>query len=972
MRATLFRFFATALIAMSLAAPVLSAKQDMPEVARTLLEEAERAGESNRVEEAIAKYRRLIQVAPTLASAYVNLGAIYFKQGKIAEAYDTFVRGIASASADRTLLSNAAAAAQQLGKSGEALKYIDDAITRAPRDAALQSLRSAILRSLNRNDDALAAITQAVKLAPDDAKYQFSLGNTLASLGRKDDAIAAYRKAVGIDKTFLRAYFNLGAVLFETGRYDEARDAYRIALAPIDKAFANQQPVEMINARAYSNLGAIYLKQQKWAEAIDAYQKAANLDDDSAAHYNLGFLFFTTGKFDRAQYEYRKALAGDASLPLAYLHLGTIAFKTAKYDDAIKLLHDGMPHFDADSKRPALRMLGRAQLFRGDRAGARTSFEEALKLDANDTESLLILGRMARHEQRLDEAKLFLDRAHAASPQSSIVTLEQALVAREANDLSAERTALEALPDRPQLRSELAVVNVRQSPNATNLRALHIAAPEVTAVLDALDGRSEPAAKALALSTSLIARGDAGLLFWQLGLSNEAKPHLAAAHKTFADWPEVSLATGEIALGEKRYGEAGELLSTIRCDSEVWGRGPGGQAAEDRGLTLELTIGGAADICGRAKKSLASALLTQSADDLDRAVKHQDDAAARRARQLADRAASLDERRQSLALFLRGTADLVTGAEVSARETLARAISGNLPPAIEAMAKKNLEAAQAPKELAQPEEATATQPRHTVVVFLPDTPAETEKKLAEAATAIVGSLASASSLPLKTELFRRAEDARAFIAANHDQVGVVIANPEFITHDFAPRYSFGHEGRTTYERKVVVPAKSSAKSLADLRGKTISGVEALGDDGAGVTTRVADDLTALANALYGRTDAALVSESNPLLTEHARELRVVHTTAPQPLPVVAFAPMPAAERTALDDALRSLPRTAFAPLQFTGVVRIGAAHPSAKREIQTLPAASLGIKVDPPVAVPLRISVELPRVEIPEDLFGPP
>jgi tetratricopeptide (TPR) repeat protein/ABC-type phosphate/phosphonate transport system substrate-binding protein len=948
---------AAVVIAWMIVVPVARAQDDVPEVARTLMEDAERAREANRIDDAVAKYRRVIEVAPSLPSAYINLGALYFKQGKVTEAYDTFVRGAAAAPADRTLLSNAAAAAQQLGKSADALKYVDQAIAKTPRDAALYSLRATILRSLNRNDDALAAISQATQFAPDDAKYQFTLGNTLVPLGRRDEAIAAYRKAVDLDRTFLRAYFNLGAVLFDAGRYDEALDAYHMALAPIDQAFANHQPVEAVNARAYANLGAIYLKQQKWDPAIDAYQKSANLDDNTAAHYNLGFLFFTTGKTDRAQLEYRKALAGDASLPLAYLHLGTIAFRAAKYDDAIKLLRDGMPHFDADSKRTALKILGRAQLIRGDRAGARASLEEALKLDANDAEALLLLGRIARHEQRLDEAKSLLQR----TPPSNIVMLEHALVARDAGDLAAERAALEALPDRPALRAELAVVNLRQNPNAANLRALHVTASEVTAVLDALDGKGDSAAKSLAQSASPLARGDAGILFWQLGMLSEAKLHLGIAHKAFADWSEVSLAAAEMAIGERRYDDAAALLDAIRCNADVWGRRPG--------QTLELTLGSAADVCGRAKKSLAIALLAQAADELDRATKRQDEAAARRAHLLAERAASLDERRQSLALFIRGTADLITGSD--ARDALSRAISGDLPAAIESIAKKNLDAAQPVKE-APIEEPTSSQPRHTVVIFLPDTPAETEKKLAEAASAIVGSLAGASSLPLKAELFRRADDARAFIAANRDRIGVIIANPEFIPHEFAARFAFSRDGRTTYERKVIVPTHSGAKSLADLHGKTISASEALGDDGVGVTTRVADDLTAAANALYGRTDAALVSESNPLLAEHARDLRVIHTTAPQPLPVIAFAPMPAADRAALDDALRALPRPSLAPLEFSGVVRINEPRIAPKREIQTLPASALGLKLDPPIALPLRVSVELPRVEIPEDLFGPP
>jgi tetratricopeptide (TPR) repeat protein len=944
-------YLAAALMAIA----IFASAQEVPEVVRSLMEEAERARETNHIDDAVAKYRRVIEFAPSLASAYVNLGALYFQQGKVAEAYDTFVRGVAKSPSDRTLLSNAAATAQQLGKSAEALTYVDAAIAKNPRDAALHSLRATVLRSLNRNDDALAAIRLATQLAPDDARYAFTLGNILVSLGRKDDAIAAYGKSADLDHTFLRAYFNLGALLFEAGRDDEALDAYRMALAPIDQAIANRQPVEAINARAYSNLGAIYLKQKKWPEAIVAYQKAADLDDDTAAHYNLGFLFFTTGKDERAQREYQKALGSDRSLPLAYLHLGTIAFRAAKYDDAIKLLREGLPHFDAASRVTALHMLGRAQLIRGDRSGARESFEQALSQDANDTESLLLLGRIARREKRLDVASSLLDRI---SPRSDIVNLERALVARDANDLAGERAALEALPDRPVIRSELAIINVRQNPTAANLRALHFASPEVTAVLDALDGKRDAAARSLAQSASPIAHGDAGILFWQLGLPNDARPHLAAAHKAFADWNEVTLAAGEIAAAEKRYDEAEALLSSIRCDAKAWG-----------GAALQLTLGNPLDLCGRAKQSLAITLLSQAADDLDRAAKRQDEAAVRRARQFADRAASLDEPRQPLAFFVRGTAELIAGNGALARETLARAIDGDLPANIKAMARKNLDAAQ---PIVPIEEATSAQPRHTVVIFLPDTPAETEKKLAEAATAIVTELASSSSLPLKTELFRRADDARAFIAANRDQIGVVIANPEFIARDFVPRYSFSHEGRMTYSREVVVPARSSAKSMSDLRGKTISAADALVDDGIAVTTRVADDLTALANVLYGRTDAALVSESNPLLAEHVRDLRVIHTTSPQPLPVVAFAPMPAADRAALDDALRSLSRATMSPLQFSGVVRIGEPRLAARREIQTAPAAALGLKLDPPIALPLRVSLELPRVEIPEDLFGAP
>src|SRR5437016_13329857 len=102
----------------------LRAQDDLPEVARSLMEDAERARDARRIDDAIAKYRRVIEVAPQLASAYVNLGALQHNQGKIEDAYRTFATGVERAPADRTLLSNAAATALELGKSDEALKYV--------------------------------------------------------------------------------------------------------------------------------------------------------------------------------------------------------------------------------------------------------------------------------------------------------------------------------------------------------------------------------------------------------------------------------------------------------------------------------------------------------------------------------------------------------------------------------------------------------------------------------------------------------------------------------------------------------------------------------------------------------------------------------------------------------------------------------------------------------------------------------
>jgi len=387
-------------------------------------------------------------------------------------------------------------------------------------------------------------------------------------------------------------------------------------------------------------------------------------------------------------------------------------------------------------------------------------------------------------------------------------------------------------------------------------------------------------------------------------------------------------------------------LLTSKCDATF--------VPSVRDDLLAVAVGSDADVCPRMQQSASTALLLRASEELDRAVKRDDEAAARRSRQFAERAGSP----AALVQFIRGTSELVGGSDAVAREALNRAIALGLPPAIESAAKKNLDAATPPEPVADVKpEATSAQPKHTVVVFLPDA-ANDEKRVAETMTSLFAQVAASSGVPLQTELFRRAADARNFIAANRDRVGIVVSNVDMLAPDLTAHFRLTANGQTSYRRVVVVPAKSAIKSLDDLRGRTVSSVDGLRDLGDNTTAvHVTDDFTAVANALYGKSDAAYVSEWNALLTQRARDLRVIHTGPPQPMPSIAFAPMPLADRTAIDNALAAAGTLA----------RIASAEPPRRERKIELPP-TLGIKMpgEPP-NVAMRVRVELPKVVIPED-----
>ena len=1023
-------FLALFIIAV-LAAP--SGAQDMPEIARSLLEEADRAREAGRADDAIQKYRRVLEVAPDLASAYVNLGALLHERGRTDEAYAVFVKGVERAPSDRTLLSNAAAVAQQIGKPAEALGYVDRAIERKNDDAGLHSLRGTILRGLNRSDEALTAFNRAIELAPGESRFHFSAGNLLYALGRKEEAIGAFQKAIATDRANLRAYYNLGAVLFDLKRYGEALKAYEIALVPVEQSFAKKEKVDPIHARAYANLGAIYINQKQWPMAAAAYEKALRLDPNTAAlHYNLGFIHYSANRLNEAEQAYRKALAIDPALPLAYVHLGEIALKRGDAAGAVRLLREGMPRSDDETRRMALPVLGRAELQRGDRRAAALAFEEAIRGNEADIGSLLPLLRIYRQDGRVADATRIADVAARGAPADRQLAFERFLLAHSTGDVTRERALSEEIlnrdPNRRELwplRANLVMLLMRQGEIAEarkQLEALLAGAPPadpqtlsslrtvralllasegkigeaerdqpagaLAGVLEGLAGRHAVAVRILGqVPQNTLTRGNLGLAQWQLGRTKDALVNLNAAAAAHPQWVDVGVAAGELALAERKYDRAVELLErAIRCETP--------NAALIAGGMLEASFGGSGDICDRGKQVLALAFLGQAAEEVERLARANGEvssSAVRRGRQLVERALALplSARGRAAAHFLNGSFDVLTGSLDDARESFAQAdaaglagLAGSAVRRYEDQIRKVLAAERAP--VAEPEaEAVTSEPRPTAVVFLPDAPAENEKKLAETISAFAAQVSSSAGVVLRPEFFRRADDARAFIAANGERVGLVIASSDFIaqlgrTANLRSRFQFTRENHRTYRRVVVVAAASNIQTLADLRGRTISVAEGLRDiSGSDAkVVRTADDATALVNALYRTTDAAIVSEANPLLQQHGARLRVIHTTNAVPLPVVAFAPMPERDRTALIETLRGLDHTRWlAPVHLSGLAALegrAAPRPEPQRiEVLALPPSALGITFDekPPSRVSYRLALELPKVPLPERLF---
>jgi tetratricopeptide (TPR) repeat protein len=145
------------------------------------------------VDEAVACYRRALQLDPNSAGAHTNLGAALYQQGKLAEAVACFRRAI-------DLDPNYADAHYSLGRT---------------------------LYRQGKQDEAVACYHRAIQLDPNLAGAHFNLGIALKAKGKLDEAVACYRRAIELNPKFAEAHCNLGHALRDLGRFREALAALK-------------------------------------------------------------------------------------------------------------------------------------------------------------------------------------------------------------------------------------------------------------------------------------------------------------------------------------------------------------------------------------------------------------------------------------------------------------------------------------------------------------------------------------------------------------------------------------------------------------------------------------------------------------------------------------------------------------------------------------------------------------------------
>lgn len=153
--------------------------------------------DSAHAEQAIAEYRKAIELAPDYAPAHSNLGTLLVASGDRATAQAEFEQAL----------------------------RLDPRLTEAHVNLGIE------FAAAGRNVEAIEEFTRALALEPRSAVAHYNLGIAYATLGRSDDARTQFEETLRLEPTNAVAHNNLGVLAASSGQISEAIDHFKKAVA---------------------------------------------------------------------------------------------------------------------------------------------------------------------------------------------------------------------------------------------------------------------------------------------------------------------------------------------------------------------------------------------------------------------------------------------------------------------------------------------------------------------------------------------------------------------------------------------------------------------------------------------------------------------------------------------------------------------------------------------------------------------
>jgi len=261
----------------------------------------------NDLAKSLEYFEKAKEVNPSFSQLHYNIGLVYTKTGRLADAQDSLKRAIvydnsnhqavgqleivesliakassAPAAVPITTYSEALYKALELqsqNQTDEAERIFLHLLSENDKDFVSLYSMAVIEQHRGRPEKALEYVDRGVAAKSDYAPLWYSRGVIMQSLKQNDKAIENYDMALSINPQYIEAMINRGAVLVEIKRHKDALINYEELLK-----------VDPNNDKALNNRGLILTDFKLYDIAVSTFEKLVQISPDY--DYGLGHLAF--------------------------------------------------------------------------------------------------------------------------------------------------------------------------------------------------------------------------------------------------------------------------------------------------------------------------------------------------------------------------------------------------------------------------------------------------------------------------------------------------------------------------------------------------------------------------------------------------------------------------------------------------------------------------------------------------------
>jgi tetratricopeptide (TPR) repeat protein len=300
---------------------------------------------------AIKAFQEAIDLQPSFAPAYMNLGLAYYQDKDYIQSIKTLKRAVELDHKQEPASLFLGISYFQVGALDDSVKSLDAALALKPADPEVHRWLGRALLATGNYRQAILHLSEAVRLFPEEASLQYSLGQAHMQLAQQifenlykkdpntplmhfflgktfmdqekpDRAIVEFETVLKLDRTFPGANEALSDISRKSGKLGQAEDQLRKELA-----------VNPYNHRATCKLGSVLTQLNKADEAVPLLQDMVLLDPKLfCGQFELGHALFVQKKFTEAIRHLEMATNMDTKYAPTYYLLGRAYAKIGALD----------------------------------------------------------------------------------------------------------------------------------------------------------------------------------------------------------------------------------------------------------------------------------------------------------------------------------------------------------------------------------------------------------------------------------------------------------------------------------------------------------------------------------------------------------------------------------------------------------------------------------------------------------------